>query len=175
MSRPPSAPTDVDVDADVCARANRRISRQFPAHELPRLVAAGLPAQEIVQAEFGFSLFDGQPAIDGAVHGKVDLVCQRCMKAVTIEVEEPFKVLVVREERLDEPGGYEPVVADPARLDLGWLVEEQLLLALPLVPMHEPGRCGAAAPLEAGESDESAQRDSRQKPFQNLRDMLRQQ
>ncbi len=138
-----------------------------------------MPSQEVVQAKFDFSLFDGRPAIDGVVHGKVDLVCQRCMKTVTIAVEEPFKVLVVREERLEEPGGYEPVVADPGRLDLGWLVEEQVLLALPLVPMHEPGSCGETAPipapLEAGEPGESAQRDSRQKPFQNLRDMLRQQ
>jgi uncharacterized metal-binding protein YceD (DUF177 family) len=67
-------------------------------------------------------------------------------------------------------GDYEPEVVDPSRVDLQWLMEEQVLLALPLVPMHEPGQCGGeiAASLEA-----EVDAETRQKPFGNLRDMLR--
>ena len=75
------------------------------------------------------------------------------------------------DERTDESGGYEPVVADASRLDLRWLAEEQVFLAMPLAPMHEPGEC-TDAQTSTSEADEDE--GARQKPFQNLRDMLRQ-
>jgi len=72
------------------------------------------------------------------------------------------------------------VIADPARLDLRWLTEEQALLALPLVPMHESQDCAAPAQAASGDcerqpdADGKADDDSvRQQPFQHLRDMMR--
>jgi uncharacterized protein len=57
------------------------------------------------------------------------------------------------------------VVADPARLDLRWLAEDQALLALPLVPMHDGDECNEVPAQAAGD-------EIRQKPFQNLRALL---
>jgi uncharacterized protein len=168
MPRPPALLTDSRVDAEVCARAGSKIERQFSFQELPRLSEAGAFEGSRVEASFQFSLFDGRPAIDGTLGGRVVLTCQRCMKPVSLPLSEHFQVLVVSEERADEPGGYEPVIADPARLDLRWLTEDQVLLALPLVPMHETDECPqseAASPPQ----DEGA----RQQPFENLRDLLR--
>jgi uncharacterized protein len=87
-------------------------------------------------------------------------------------LDEAFEVIVTAQERSDEPGGYEPVLADPSRLDLRWLLEDQALLAMPLVPMHEPGQCRDA---EAGlvERERSVDSGGVQRPFQNLRDMMR--
>ncbi|MBL8266641.1 YceD family protein [Steroidobacter sp.] len=182
MPRPPAAPVDNIVDADVCARAGSTIARRFSAAELPRLREAGGHDGSAIEAHFQFSLFEGRPAVTGELHGDAVLTCQRCMQPVAIELDDTFQVLLVAEERSDEPGGYEPVVANASRLDLGWLAEEQVLLALPLVPMHEPGDCDAVeasdedastvesedeAPLSAGET--------KQQPFRNLRDLLRKQ
>jgi uncharacterized protein len=102
------------------------------------------------------------------------------MQPVSIDVDDTFQVLVVDEERSDEPGGYEPVVANASRLDLRWLAEEQVLLALPLVPMHENEDCAAgvvasSSEAEAPESDEPADEEVRQQPFRNLRDLMRKQ
>jgi uncharacterized metal-binding protein YceD (DUF177 family) len=58
------------------------------------------------------------------------------------------------------------VIADPSRLDLRWLAEDQVLLALPLVPVHEGDECNEVPA-------ESAEDEVRQRPFQNLRALLR--
>lgn len=181
MPRPPAAPVDNIVDAEVCARAGSTIARRFSAAELPRLREAGGRDDAAIEANFQFSQFDGRPAVAGELHGTVALTCQRCMRPVTVEIDDSFQVLLVDEERSDEPGGYEPVVAKASRLDLGWLAEEQVLLALPLVPMHDDEDCAALelAASEAGNDEEPAEEGDEpaatQQPFRNLRDLLRKQ
>jgi uncharacterized protein len=167
MSRPPAVHTDAIVDADVCARSGAVIERSFAEAELPRLSAASGQAGSTITARFQFSQFDGLPAIDGELTAVVPATCQRCMKPTSLELHERFQLVVVDAERPDEPGGYEPVVADATRLDLRWLAEEQVLLALPLVPMHESTACAQARDAAAEE-----EQGVRHKPFQNLRDML---
>jgi uncharacterized protein len=188
MPRPPAQEIDVAadkiVDATVCARAGSTITRRFSAAELPRLREAGGQDGSWIEAEFQFSEFDGKPAVSGELHGAVVLTCQRCMRPAEIEIDDTFEVILVDEERADEPGGYEPVVVKASRLDLAWLAEEQALLALPLVPVHESEDCGAAAAVEEIASTQEAEDDAEDaqpaaetthQPFRNLRDLLRKQ
>jgi uncharacterized protein len=175
MPRPPAVSTDpevnrVVVDADVCARAGSTIERHFSVAQLARLQEAGVQDGSRIDVRLQFSLFDGRPAIDGALHGIVSIGCQRCMQPVAMPIDERFKVIVVAEERADEPGGYEPVVAAATRFDVRWLAEEQALLAMPLVPLHADGECDEVAPPPA-QMEQDASPGS-QKPFQNLRDLL---
>lgn len=170
MPRPPAVTTDLLVDADVCARAGSTIERQFSVARLPRLQEAGVQDGSRIEVRLQFSLLDGQPAIDGRLRGVVNVSCQRCMQPVAVPLDEKFQVIVVAQERADEPGGYEPVIAEAARFDLRWLAEEQALLAMPLVPLHAEGECDeVAAPPPRREQDASP---GSQKPFQNLRDLL---
>ncbi len=170
MPRPPAVSNDLIVDADVCARAGSTIERHFSVAELPRLKDAGALDGSRIDARLRFSLFDGRPAIDGTLGGTMNLSCQRCMQPVPVSIEERFQVILVQQESADEPGGYEPVIADAARLDVRWLAEEQALLALPLVPLHAVEECDeAAAPTP--EMEQGA-RPGAQQPFQNLRDLL---
>jgi uncharacterized protein len=168
MPRPPAGPTDPIVDADVCARAGSTIERHFSLEQLPRLQEAGARTGSRIEVRLQFSLFDARPAVDGKLSGTVHLSCQRCMEAVAVPIDERFQVILVEQESADEPGGYEPVIADPARFDVRWLAEEQALLALPLVPLHPVGECDEAV---SRDSEPSTSRVT-QKPFQNLRDLL---
>jgi uncharacterized protein len=171
MPRPPAVQSDAIVDAEACARAGTTIERRFSEADLPRLREVGLGVGPSLEGGFQFSLFEDLPAIAGSLQGVVVTTCQRCMKALSVALSERFQVVVAGDERTDESGGYELVVADASRLDLRWLVEEQVFLAMPLAPMHEPGECNDAQ-TSASMTDEDA--GARQKPFQNLRDMLRQ-
>ena len=164
MPRPPAVSSDLIVDADVCARAGSTIERHFSVEQLPRLQEAGALGGSSVDLRLQFSLFDERPAVDGTLSGTVRLGCQRCMQPVTVPIDERFQVILVKQESADEPGGYEPVIADPARFDVRWLAEEQTLLALPLVPAHAAGECG--------DVEQGASRAVTQRPFQNLRDLL---
>jgi uncharacterized protein len=167
MPRPPAVSSDSLVDADVCARAGSIIERLFSVEQLPRLEEAGALDGSRIDVRLRFSLFDGRPAVDGTLSGSVLLSCQRCMQAVALPIDERFQVVLVQQERADEPGGYEPVIADPAHFDVRWLTEEQALLALPLVPMHAVGECD-----EADQDSEQGTSPGTQRPFQNLRDLL---
>ena len=182
MPRPPADPTDNTVDAEVCARAGSTIARRFSAAELPRLREAGGHDGSSIEANFQFSEFDARPAVSGQLSGVAMLTCQRCMQPVAADIDDEFAVLIVDAERSDEPGGYEPIVANATRLDLRWLAEEQTLLALPLVPMHEPGECAeqvgsieveSVSGASADESDAAHESEVRQQPFKNLKDLLR--
>jgi uncharacterized protein len=170
MPRPPAVSNDLFVDADVCARAGSTFERHFSVAQLPRLQEAGAQDGSRIDVRMRFSMFDGRPAVDGTLSGTVSLRCQRCLQPVAVPVEEQFQVILVQQESADEPGGYEPVIADAARFDVRWLAEEQALLSLPLVPLHGPGECDEATvpPPEA----EQGAKPGTQKPFQNLRDLL---
>ncbi len=177
MPSPRDARSDNIVDATVLAAASGEIERSYGFAELPRLSEAGATAGSIVRATLKFSEFDNQPVIAGHVSGQLRLACQRCMGECTQDLDDSSRVLVVREERADEPGGYDPVIADPVRLDVRWLIEDQTLLAMPLVAMHAIEECeqGESAELQAtasGEPSEGPKEDG-QKPFENLRDMMR--
>jgi len=178
MSRPqgvkPGNAAGHRIDATIAARAGTTVERTFTAADLPRLRDAGARDGSKLTVQFQFSEFEGRVAIDGELNGAVVLICQRCMRPVAMPLQEQFQVLVTQNEaELDqEPGGYEAILADPARFDLLALTEDQALLALPLVPRHESEECseaGVAAPEER--SDE----ETRQRPFGNLRDLLRKQ
>ncbi|HEV8333625.1 MAG TPA: DUF177 domain-containing protein [Steroidobacteraceae bacterium] len=170
MPRPPAVSTDTIVDADACARAGSTIERHFSVVQLPRLQESGAQDESRIDVRLQFSLYDGRPAIDGTLHGTVSVGCQRCVQPVAVPIDERFKVIVVAEERADEPGGYEPVIAEATRFDVRWLAEEQALLAMPLVPLHADGECGEVAALPSQlEHDASS---GSQKPFENLRDLL---
>lgn len=73
----------------------------------------------------------------------VRLTCQRCLQPVeaALAVQRSFRFVAdeAEAERLDEAADDEDVLALPprGRLDLLPLLEDELILALPLVPMHE--------------------------------------
>jgi uncharacterized protein len=172
MSRPPAAQSDV-VDAAVCARSASAIERTFAATDLPRLVEAGALSGSSIEVRMRFEHFDGRIVVAGELSGAVTLTCQRCMQPVAVPLDESFKLALVAQDGVEESesGGYEPViVSDPARLELSWLAEEQILLALPLVPKHERDcvNLAGAAASERAPQEPSGQ----QHPFGNLRKML---
>ena len=138
--------------------------------QLSRLAEAGALEGSRVDVRLRFSLFDERPAVDGTLRGTLMLSCQRCMQPVAVPIDEQFQVILVRQESADEPGGYEPVIGDPAHFDVRWLTEEQTLLALPLVPRHAVGECDEAA-APPPESEQGAGPVA-QRPFENLRDLL---
>ncbi len=73
----------------------------------------------------------------------VPLLCQRCLSPMAHRLEVDRAIRFVHDEdlaaRLDEETE-DDVLAMPASLDLQALVEDELILALPIVPRHE-GDC----------------------------------
>lgn len=175
MSRPGPQRADV-IDASASGAGGNAWQRHFQLGELPRLREAGaLPGTQIDLSLHSVQ-HDEDIELEGELDGRLMLTCQRCMQAAEFELHEPIALRVVRDEEHaashgEHGGEQEYVIADPTRLDLRWLSEEQALLAMPLVPMHEPDQCPQAQPLAANETE--AEPSIAQSPFANLRDMLK--
>ena len=72
----------------------------------------------------------------------------------------------------DVPAELEPVLAREGRISAGELVEEELLLALPIVPVHEQLR-DCAVPASAALVAQQAPEHVTQRPFAGLDELLR--
>lgn len=101
----------------------------------------------------------GEPEVWLELQGdaEVPLECQRCLQPMKerLQVQRRFRFVRSEDEaaRLDEEAE-DDVLALPARLDLQALLEDELILALPIVPRH--GVCPDPLPLPAAEPPEEA-------------------
>lgn len=146
------------------AAAATSLSGHWPLAGFARLgedTPAGAPAG----GEVSWSVRGRQRAVPGGgAEIWLDLVarapvcreCQRCLQPVTIDVEVARPLRFVAGEALAaalDAESEDDVLELSTSLDLHALVEEELLLALPLVPMHEhclpplqDAAAGASAP-----------------------------
>ena len=95
----------------------------------------------------------GEPLLEVEVSGTLALSCQRCLEGVRFDVDidsllelVPEGAELSQDELEDDTRDFLPVAGD---LDVAQLVEDEVLLALPVAPRHE--RCGLPGTAEAGE------------------------
>jgi uncharacterized protein len=90
----------------------------------------------------------GHPELELHMRGHLQLVCQRCLGSMGFDVDTTARFLLVADEsRLpapeDEREDIDYIVAD-APVDVLTLIEDEVLLSLPLAPAHENANCNAA-------------------------------
>ena len=85
----------------------------------------------------------GQANITGNVKANVIIQCQPCMQPMNWQIDEQVSLAIVRSEKQAEqlPSYYEPLIVGEDSLSLSELVEDELLLALPSVALHDPEMC----------------------------------
>ena len=171
-TRPMSPAGSDQVNAVELAGRSARLERTLGLTQMPRLVEAGALDGTRVSAVLVFGRFEGRPTIELRVEGSVVLPCQRCLKPSECRIDDAAQLMLVADDAVHAPGGYEAVPGDAERLSLRDLIEEQTLLGIPLVPMHEDeAGCGDAA-LTGAVVEPDSTTDERQRPFANLREML---
>ena len=109
------------------------------------------------------------PALHLQAQAELPLACQLCLDGMRapVAVDRRF-VFVASEEvaaRLDEQAEDVDVLTLAPRLDLLSLLEDELLMALPLAPRHQPA-CPQQAPMSAQSEDFEAT--TRINPFASL-------
>ncbi|MDX1592798.1 MAG: YceD family protein [Gammaproteobacteria bacterium] len=121
----------------------------------------------LLAAEAGDAEVEMVFAIDGrglrTVHGRVratvPLTCQRCLKPVACAVDCDFHLAVVasdtEERRL--PEGIEPLDGRDASVATAALVEDEVLLGLPLVALHPDPACNDDLERWQGEGKAAAE------------------
>lgn len=68
----------------------------------------------------------------------VELLCQRCLEPFAQPLEERLELMLVEPgaSNASIPDGYEPFELDDGRLLPARLIEDELIVAIPLVPKH---------------------------------------
>lgn len=170
MSRPPGSQRADVVDAIAGATAGTAWQRTFALDDLQRLREAGALSGTSIDLHLRSAQREDHLELQGELQGQLLLTCQRCLQPARFEVDEPIALRVVRNEsEAAAEAENDFIIADPAHLDLRWVSEEQALLAMPLVPMHESDECPQGTATAADEAKQGIA----QSPFANLRDMLK--
>jgi uncharacterized protein len=98
----------------------------------------------------------GHSALQVCLDGELNLRCQRCLGPLPQPVHTQRDIVLVPgadefAQRVDEAEA-EDVIPDVPRLELAPLLEEELLLGLPLAARHEDGACSTGVALQPAQS-----------------------
>ena len=134
------------------AKNKEQIKGSLSFDSLTRLEDILLDNHGQVQYSLSFD-FDasGICLIESYIDTAVLLQCQRCLKSVIIEIQKSsvFGVYKDSDEFKKLEDNYEPCQLDEEFILVEKLVEDELLLAIPRIPLHSDKRCIGEDALKA--------------------------
>ncbi len=183
MRSRPHDPLRLDVAA--LAAEGGELDGQWDVATMARLAASQTPPQDVAPDAVSWDARGEQRRITGAepeiwlhlrARTQVWLTCQRCLQPMQIPLHVDTRVRFARDEAQAEALDAEledDVLALPRWLDLRSLVEDELLLSLPLVPRHE--HCPQPLPVSVGDEalDAAEPTAERVNPFAALQALRR--
>jgi len=118
---------------------NRIIEGVYPISKFARLGEVLLANEGYVTVKLEFTRSVGISSLRGQVSAKLLVECQRCLDPVETEVSGSFKFALVNSEEDFEllPEEFEPYLIEGEEQSVIELVEDELLLSLPMVTIHE--------------------------------------
>ena len=118
---------------------NRSIEGVYPLSKFARLSDALLGNEGYITAKLEFTNSVGFASLKGTVSAKLLLQCQRCLEPVETELSGRFKFALVSSEEEIEllPEEFEPYMLEGEEQSIIELIEDELLLCLPMVTIHE--------------------------------------
>ena len=175
------SPDRLDVKAFVQANAKLAGHDSLLKYERLAQEAQGLHPDLYVdwqaRGELRHVASDGTEAVDQQwlhlnVQCAVPLLCQRCLTPVDVpmEVERSFRFVAdeATAEALDDESE-EDLLAISREFDLRELIEDELLMALPVVPVH--GECPVPVTMAFSDEDFEAVSEEKPNPFAALAEL----
>jgi uncharacterized protein len=130
------------IDSLAFAREGRRLVGQIAFKELPRLAGVLVDVAGAVEVELlGELMQDGDAYLLLRLAGDLHLRCQRCLETVVEPLRVSSRFLLVApgqpwpDDELAEDG-FDAIAAE-REMALLPLIEDEMLLALPIAPRHE--------------------------------------
>lgn len=150
------------IDSLDFSRNGRELSGTVPVADMPRLQDMLATAEgEINYVVRGFiGMHDGH-MLEVVLNGLCQLRCQRCLQSLSYPVQLDSHLLLLPPDEMDESSIEEDEVDSiptDAHLNVHELIEEELLLSLPLAPRHPAGVC---QPVMAGYMEDEADQPKR--------------
>jgi len=159
------------VDPRKLALKDAEFDGEITTSELSRITESVLSVDSDVGVKVQFSRDEqGLLTVKGSAEAQVSLECQRCLECMPLTLAANINVAIARKEddcaRL--PKYYDPWVVDTESADLIALIEDELLLALPIVALHEQQCAEFNEEGVSTASDSSNETEARPNPFSVL-------
>ncbi len=90
---------------------------------------------EFVRSEFEI------PMLIGQLETSLALECQRCLKAMEFPMTLDISLMIDASDELVSDSSVDTLYSDDGTIDIAEVVEDELILAIPLVAMHEDTAC----------------------------------
>ncbi|SRR5690554_4287061 len=149
-------------------------SGELPLSRFTRLAALVTDTAGQVQVALSFYLDEHKQALlQLKLETSLALQCQRCLEEVRYPIDESFHYLISTsaEEPDFLPDGYDLLQVGDEPLELLTMVEDELLLCLPIVAMHPEGECDFPGGYAVQQQD--AEQATESNPFSVLAQLKR--
>mgnify|MGYP002814357464 CR=1 FL=1 len=144
------------IDSLEFARSGRHLRGTVPVAELARLADSLYDAGGELTLHLNGGFDDRQrPRLQLAVAGSLNLKCQRCLGSFAYAVAVQSNLLVLTGQAGGETAGFEDLDGIPAdaHTDVWSVVEDEILLAIPLSPRHAEAQCSQAVKAAADRAE----------------------
>lgn len=117
------------------------LSGQIPLSSMRRLTDLLVTDDGMVDVDMHFDIDEtGLPFMQGQFKTNIQMICERCMSPMDLQLDISALLGIIRHERKVEglADQYEPwIIEDAKQVDPAQMVEDELILALPIVPKHD--------------------------------------
>ena len=163
------------VDVGVLAVQSAGLKREYALARFERLADRLQRTDGSVAVDLRATRVGDSAGLEGVLVAAPWLLCQRCLEPFQAAIESPVRIAFVSDDAAAEqlPQDVEPVEMDAGRVDLAALVEDELLLALPLVPMHPTAADCANAQAVTADEEAAGTASPTHRPFGDLRELLK--
>ena len=161
-------------NTEIARLVGESVAVELSIGELPRVAAAVLPGSGPVHVRFEFqSARNSIVLFDGETRGRLKLRCQRCLDELDVDIDSIVRLALLVDETQSEliPDEYEPLTISGGEVRVMDLIEDEILLMLPIAAKHAKDQCG---PLKNSlESLRGSAEPEMTAPFANLAEMMR--
>jgi uncharacterized protein len=139
------------IDARRALERRIKVTGKLSASRLGR-IAEPFRAREQVSVEAEFDNADPRrPRLTGVLRTEVGATCQRCLEPMVVAIDRPFNAAIVRPtddlQKSDTDDG-DVLILENDQVDLEQYVEDEIMLSLPMIPLHDTPDCHAEKPIE---------------------------
>ncbi len=158
------------VDARKLVTVEAHFQRKVAASDLLRLSECS-DAIDDVEVDIGFGRDEqGRPFLSGSLNASISIQCQRCLEPMLFSISKDVYLVLVWDEAQAKalPRDIEPWIVGEEEVNLVEIIEEEILLALPVVARHEHDCLDLSL---IGQDPEPEEGEKKHNPFSVLADL----
>lgn len=112
--------------------------------QMPRLASLVIQNDDDVEIKVSFEFEKSnyqQAAIKGHIEANLKVECQRCLESMVLSVDQSFELLIDATDEDIQSFQVDSVFSSEGYLDVFEVIEDELILTLPIITMHEDTSC----------------------------------